>query len=93
MSRGAQQTTRNRTDQQLAQQNQMISQEGQSDARDRPLLIPTIQSLLNSQGYTPQQQSAITPQSPGASKTAFDALREKARTAPPRRTIPPAMAT
>jgi hypothetical protein len=78
MSRGAQQTTRNRTDQQLAQQNQMISQEGQSDARDRPLLIPTIQSLLNSQGYTPQQQSAITPQSPGASKTAFDALREKA---------------
>jgi hypothetical protein len=35
MSRGAQQTTRNLTDQQLAQQNQMISQEGQSDAQDR----------------------------------------------------------
>jgi hypothetical protein len=55
MSRGAQQTTRNLTDQQLAQQNQMTSQEGQSDAQDRSLLMPTIQSLLNSQGYTPQQ--------------------------------------
>ena len=35
MSRGAQQTTRNLADQQLAQQNQMISQEGQSDTQDR----------------------------------------------------------
>jgi len=40
MSRGAQQTTRNLTDQQLAQQNQMISQEGQSDAQDRSLRRP-----------------------------------------------------
>jgi hypothetical protein len=78
MSRGAQQTTRNLTDQQLAQQNQMISQENQSDTQDRSLLMPTITSLLNSQGYTPQQQSAITQQSLGASNTAFDALREKA---------------
>jgi hypothetical protein len=78
MSRGAQQTTRNLTDQQLAQQNQMISQEGQSDAQNRSLLMPTIQSLLTSQGYTPQQQSAITQQSLGASNTAFNALQEKA---------------
>ena len=78
MSRGAQQTTRNLTDQQLAQQNQMTSQEGQSDAQDRSLLMPTIQSLLNSQGYTPQQQSAITQQSMGAANTAFNALQEKA---------------
>src|SRR5271169_2185919 len=78
MSRGAQQTTRNLTDQQLAQQNQMISQESQADAQDRSLLVPTIQSLLNSQGYTPQQQSAITQQSMGASNTAFDALRQRA---------------
>jgi hypothetical protein len=77
MSRGAQQTTRNLTDQQLAQQNQMISQEGQSDAQDRSLLMPTFQSLLNSQGYTPQQQSAITQQSSDASNTAFKALQEK----------------
>jgi hypothetical protein len=46
MSRGAQQTTPNLTDQQVAQQNQMISQEGQCDAQDRSLLMPTIQSLL-----------------------------------------------
>src|SRR5271154_3227799 len=78
MSRGAQQTTRNLTDQQLAQQNQAISQESQSDSQDRSLLMPTIQSLLNSQGYTPQQQSAITQQSLGASNTAFNALQEKA---------------
>ncbi len=30
----------------------MISQEAQSDAEDRSLLMPTIQSLLDSQGYT-----------------------------------------
>ena len=78
MSRGAQQSTRNLTDQQLAQQNQMISQESQADAQDRSLLVPTIQSLLNSQGYTPQQQSAITQQSLGASNTAFNALQERA---------------
>ncbi len=78
MSRGEQQITRNLTDQQLAQQNQAISQEGQSDTQDRSLLMPTIQSLLNSQDYTPQQQSAITQQSLGASNTAFDAWREKA---------------
>jgi hypothetical protein len=78
MSRGAQQTTRNLTDQQLGQKNQMISQEGQSDAQDRSLLMPAIQSLLNSQGYTPQQQSAITQQGLGASNTAFNALQEKA---------------
>ena len=78
MSRGAQQTTRNLSDQQLAQQNQMMSQENQSDTQDRSLLMPTIQSLLNSQGYTPQQQSAITQQSMGAANTAFDALRERA---------------
>jgi hypothetical protein len=78
MSRGAQQTTRNLTDQQLAQQNQAISQESQSDSQDRSLLMPTIQSLLNSQGYTPQQQSAITQQSMGAANTAFNALQEKA---------------
>jgi N-acetyl-beta-hexosaminidase len=40
--------------------------------------MPTIQGLLNSQGYTPQQQSAITQRSLGASNTAFDALRERA---------------
>ena len=70
MSRAAQQTTRNLTDQQLAQQNQLISQSNQNDQQDRSAMMPTITSLLNSQGYTPQQQSAITQQSMGAANTA-----------------------
>ena len=77
MGRSAQ-TTRNLTDQQLAQQNQLISQSNQASQQDRSQLMPTITSLLNSQGYTPQQQSAITQQSMGAANTAFDALRERA---------------
>jgi hypothetical protein len=78
MSRGAQSTTRALTDQQLAQQNQLISQSDQQGQQDRSLMMPTITSLLNSQGYTPRQQSAITQQSLGASNTAFDALRQRA---------------
>jgi hypothetical protein len=78
MSRGAERSTRQLTDQQLGQQNQLISQANQSGAEDRSLLMPTIQSLLNSQGYTPQQQSDITQQSMGAANTAFDALRQSA---------------
>jgi hypothetical protein len=53
MSRGAQRTTRQLTDQRLAQQNSQIAQENQSYSQDRSLLMPTIQGLLNSQGYTP----------------------------------------
>src|ERR1700722_9438578 len=78
MSRGAERTTRQLTDQQLAQQNQLISQSNQQGQQDRSLLMPTISNLLNSQGYTPQQQSAITQQSLGAANTAFDALRQRA---------------
>jgi hypothetical protein len=78
MSRGAQRTVRQETEQQLGQQNQLISQANQSGQQDRSLLMPTISSLLNSQGYTPAQQSAITQQSLGAANTAFDALRERA---------------
>jgi hypothetical protein len=78
MSRGADRSTRQLTDQQLGQQNQLISQADQTSGADRSILMPTIQSLLNSQGFTPQQQSAITQQSMGAANTAFDALRERA---------------
>lgn len=78
MSRGAESSTRQLTDQELARQNQLISQANQQGTQDRSLLMPTITSLLNSQGYTPQQQSAITQQSLGAVNTALDALRERA---------------
>ena len=78
MSRGAQSTTRALTDQQLAQQNQLISQANQQGTQDRSLMMPTIQSLLTSPGFTPAQQSDITQQSLGSANTAFDALRERA---------------
>jgi hypothetical protein len=78
MSRGAQYTTRALTDQQLAQQNQLISQANQQGQQDRSLILPTAESLLTSPGYTPQQQSAITQQSLGAANTAFDSLRQRA---------------
>ncbi len=78
MSRGAERSTRQLTDQQLAQQNQLISQSNQQGTQDRSLLFPTIQSLLTSPGYTPAEQSAITQQSMGAANTAYDALRERA---------------
>ena len=78
MSRGAERSTRALTDQELAQQNQLISQSDQNSQSDRSAMMPTITSLLNSQGYTPQQQSAITQQSMGAANTAFDSLRQRA---------------
>jgi hypothetical protein len=59
MSRGAERSTRQLTDQQLAQQNQLISQSNQQGTQDRSLLLPTIQSLLTSPGYTPAEQSAL----------------------------------
>src|SRR3984957_7933743 len=78
MSRAAENTTRQLSDQQLAQQNQLISQSDQQSQQGRSARMPPITSLLNSPGYTPQQQSAITQQSMGAANTAFDALRQRA---------------
>ena len=78
MSRGAQRSTRSLADQQLAQQDQLISQANQQGQQDRSAMMPTIQSLLNRPGFTPQQQSDITQQSTGAANTAYDALRERA---------------
>jgi len=78
MSRGAERTTRALTDQQLAQQNQLIAQSNSQGQQDRAALLPEINNLLNSPGFTPQQQSDITQQSLGAANTAFDALRERA---------------
>jgi len=57
MSRGAEHTTHHLIDQRLAQQS------NQQGSQDHSLLLSTIQSLLNSTGYTPQQQSDITQQS------------------------------
>ncbi|MGH9702067.1 MAG: hypothetical protein ACRD4K_01735 [Candidatus Acidiferrales bacterium] len=69
MSR-AQQTTRQAVDNQLATQNQLLQQANQLSAQDRSLALPGIQALLNSQGYSPAEQSAITQQGMGATQTA-----------------------
>ena len=50
MSRAAQSTTRNLTDQQLTQQNQLISQSDLQGQQDRSLLMPagrSMRDLLN----------------------------------------------
>jgi predicted alpha/beta hydrolase len=79
MSRGAQQSTRNMIDQQLGVQNQLLQQSSAQGNQDRSLLMPTIQNLLTSPGYTPAQQSAITQEGMGAARTAYDALNEAAQ--------------
>jgi len=78
MSRAAQQQTQQLTQQQLAQQNQLIGQANAEGRQDRALLLPNIEQLLNSPGYTPAEQSAIEQQGMGAARTAYDALRETA---------------
>ncbi|MGH9776077.1 MAG: hypothetical protein ACRD50_14150 [Candidatus Acidiferrales bacterium] len=78
MSRGAQQSTRNEIDKQLGLQNQLIGQENQQSGSDRSLLVPGIEGLLTSPGFTPAQQSAITQEGMGSARTAFDAMRESA---------------
>jgi len=79
MGRGAQQQTRQLADQQLATQNQLVDNENQQTQSDRASLLPAINSLLTSPGYTPTQQNAIAQQGMGAAKTAYDALRESAQ--------------
>jgi hypothetical protein len=78
MGRGAQQSTRNLTDAQLGIQNQLLHQSNLADQQDRALLMPSIESLLNSQGYSPAEQSAITQEGMGSARTVYDALREQA---------------
>ena len=70
-------TTRSDIDQQSALQNQ-INQQTLTDRQNLAgTLLPQYQQLLN-QGYTPQEQAAITGQSQGAVNSAFDALRRSA---------------
>ena len=79
MGRGAQQQTRQLTDQQLALQNQMLGQENQQTQQDRTLLMPTISSLLTNPGYSAAQQNAITQEGMGSARTAYDSLAQSAQ--------------
>ena len=78
MSRGAQQQTTQETEQQLASQNQLISQTNQEGQQELGVLMPDIENLLNSPGYTPAQQSAIEQQGMGAAQAAYGAQEETA---------------
>ena len=78
MSRGAEYSTRKLTDEQLAQQNQLISQANQQDQSGSRADDAHDPEPAHQPGYTPQQQSDITQQSLGAANTAFDALRQSA---------------
>ena len=78
MSRGAQQQTTQETEQQLASQNQLISQTNQEGQQELGVLMPDIENLLNSPGYTPAQQSAIEQQGMGAAQAAYGAQEEAA---------------
>lgn len=77
MSR-AQQATQQSVDNQLGMQNQLLQQANQQSSLDRALAMPEIQDLLNSQGFSPAEQSAITQQGMGSTQTAYDSLRQRA---------------
>jgi len=70
-------TTRSDIDQQSALQNQINQQLLNERQSLSGTLLPQYQQLLN-QGYTPQEQAAITGQSQGAVNSTFDALRQSA---------------
>jgi hypothetical protein len=70
-------TTRSDIDKQTALQDQINQQLLNERQNLSGILLPQYQQLLN-QGYTPQEQAAITGQSQGAVNSAFDALRQSA---------------
>jgi hypothetical protein len=76
MGRAAQ-TTRSQIDQQRAMQNQINQQLLGERQNLSGVLLPQYKQLLN-QGYTPEEQAAITGQTLGSLGTAYDALRQNA---------------
>ena len=70
-------TTRAQIDQQTATQNQINQQLLGERAEGRRLLLPQFQNLLK-EGYSPEEQAAITGQSMGALGNVYDSLRESA---------------
>jgi hypothetical protein len=70
-------TTRSEIDQQTAMQNKINQQLLGERQNLSGILLPQYQQLLN-QGYTPEEQSAITGQTLGSLGTAYDSLRQNA---------------
>lgn len=78
MGRGAQDTTRQLTDQQLAQMNALNQQLlGQQQSLGNQVGAQ-YQSVLNNPGYSDADKAAISGQSQGALASAFDSLQQSA---------------
>ena len=78
MGRGAQDTTRQLTDQQLAQMNALNQQLlGQQQSLGNQVGAQ-YQSMSNNPGYSDADKAAITGQSQGALASAFDSLQQSA---------------
>src|SRR5579859_738980 len=78
MGRGAQEQTRQLTDQQLANINSLNQQFLGQQQQVGNLLVPQFQSILNNPGLSPADKAAVTGQSQGALASAFDSLQQAA---------------
>jgi len=78
MGRGAQDQTRQLTDQQLANINALNQQFLGQQQQVGNLLLPQLQSILNNPGLSPSDKAAVTSQSQGALASAFDSLQQAA---------------
>ncbi len=78
MGRGAQDTTRNMTDQQLAQTNALNQQLLTQQQALGNQVGSQYQGLMSNPGYSAADKAAITGQSQGALSSAFDALQQSA---------------
>lgn len=78
MGRGAQEQTRQLTDQQLANINALNQQFLGRQQQVGNLLLPQYQSILNNPGLSPADKAAVTAQSQGALASAFDSLQQSA---------------
>ena len=78
MGRGAQEQTRQLTDQQLANINALNQQFLGQQKQVGNLLLPQLQSILNNPGLSSADKAAVTSQSQGALASAFDSLQQAA---------------
>ena len=78
MGRGAQDQTRQLTDQQLASINALNQQFLGQQQQVGNILLPQFQNILNNPGLSPADKAALTSQSQGAVASAFDSLQQSA---------------
>jgi len=78
MGRGAQDQTRQLTDQQLSSINALNQQFLAQQQQVGNLLLPQFQNILNNPGLSPADKAAITSGSQGALASAFDSLQQAA---------------